>query len=83
MLRWLKKSESVKETGPGLPSSASPLHETINQSVEREYNASPCSSGKKRKRGEYSLYSPEQNAKMVRYAIMHGNSKAASHLENI
>ena len=83
MLRWLKKqSESDQEPGPGLPSPASPLHETLNQVVNREYNASP-SSGKKRKRGDYYRYSPEQKAKMARYAIMNGNSKAATHFSKV
>ena len=76
MLCWLKKSESDKETGPGLPSPASPLHETLNQAVEQEYNASPCSSGKKRKNASTADTVP---SKRLKWLNMHGNSKAASH----
>ena len=40
--------------------------------------ATPPSSGK-RKRGQYSDYSPEQRLKIARYAIENGNSAAARH----
>lgn len=55
--------------------------EKINDIVDKDYedpNVTP-NSGRKRKRGEYSHYTPEQKAKIVRFAIDNGNSRAAKH----
>ena len=49
--------------------------------VDKDYedpNATP-KSGRKRKRGEYSHYTPEQKAKIARFAIDNGNSRATKH----
>ncbi|KAH3816926.1 hypothetical protein DPMN_118451 [Dreissena polymorpha] len=90
MLKWLTGNSTTKSSkenesekcGIGLPAPSSPLAGTLNSVVEREYQTSPALSGKKRKRGQYTCYSPESKAKLARYAIEHGNSKAAKHFSS-
>uniref|UniRef100_A0A8W8MB69 Uncharacterized protein n=1 Tax=Magallana gigas TaxID=29159 RepID=A0A8W8MB69_MAGGI len=83
MLRWLKTA-AVK---PGLPDPQKAntpekknLIENVNESVEKEMltcSPSSPSGSRKRKRGNYERFSPETKAKIARYAINHGASKAA------
>ncbi|XP_062608100.1 uncharacterized protein LOC134269943 [Saccostrea cucullata] len=54
------------------------LIENLNDIVDEEYQKTP-ESGKKRKRGSYQHYTPEQKAKMGRYAIDNGPAKAAKY----
>ena len=54
------------------------LCEELNEIVDNAY-AYAGSTSKKRKRGEYSHYTPEQKAKIARYAIDNGPTKAARH----
>jgi hypothetical protein len=79
MLKWLKSAkEKEKEQRPGLPNpenASTPekkdLIEKINDIVDKDYedpNVTP-NSGRKSKRGEYSHYTPEQKAKITRFAI--------------
>ena len=69
MLKWLKGNKSSADNSEqsdnssvpiGLPCSSSPLADTLNSVVEREYRTSPSVSGITRK--QYSVYSPESKA---------------------
>ena len=91
MLKWLKGNKSSADNSEqsdtssvpiGLPCSSSPLADTLISVVEREYRTSPSVSGIKHKRGQYSVYSPESKAKIARYALENGNSKAAIHFSS-
>jgi len=73
MLKWLKSAkEKEKEPRPGLPNpenASSPekkdLMEKINDIVDKDYedpNVTP-NSRRKRKRGEYSHYTPNRKQK--------------------
>ena len=50
-----------------------------NEIVDAEYRSKTPTSSKKWKRGEYGHYSPQQKAKLARYAIDNGATKAARH----
>ena len=54
--------------------------ENINSAVDAVYRSG---SGKKRKWGEYVHYSPEVKAKIARYAIDNGPTKAAKHFSKV
>lgn len=63
------------------PKADSPAKMSMKKAVERELERemSPVASPGSRKRKRYGNYSPEQRAKIARYAISHGNTAAARH----
>ena len=81
--RWL--DQTPKKIGLPDPTKHSTpekqkLTEELNDIVEVEYVAkTPGSESRKRKRGEYVHYTPEQKAKIARYTIEHGATRAARH----
>ncbi|XP_033758148.1 uncharacterized protein LOC117340497 [Pecten maximus] len=55
-----------------------------NEEVSNTYiNTTNVHTPKKRKRGDYGSYSPEQRAKMAKYTIDNGPAKAAKHFTKI
>ena len=83
MLRqWLSKTpKKVCLTDPAKHSTPEKqkLCEELNDIVESEYQTKTPGSSKKSKRGEYVHYTPEQKAKIARYTIDNGPTKAARH----
>jgi hypothetical protein len=55
------------------------LCDDLNEIVDAEYCLKTPTPSKKQKRGEYRYYSPQQKAKIARYAIDNGATKAARH----
>ena len=64
--------KAINVTESGLPTPASSAEKKVNKEVESAIIS-------KQKRGTYGDYSPETGAKIVKYAIENGNSKAAKH----
>lgn len=83
LLRFLKK----KEEGAGaLPSMSMFKTSSVTQAQLREANKAVLDTQehkKNSKRGKYNQYTPEQRARIGKYAAENGGSRAASHFSSL
>jgi hypothetical protein len=73
----LQKKVCLPDSDKHCTSEKQKLCDDLNEIVDAEYRLKTPTMSKKRKRGEYRYYLPQQRAKIARYAIDNGATKAA------
>ena len=82
LFRYFKRDSAGSPAGTFLPDPKGPLSTTLGTGRIKAANKAVLdisSSNKLSSRGQYQSFSPEEQASIVRYALLHGNKAAIRH----